>query len=73
MNTDDFVWNARVSKSFLGGSLIVMFDGFDILGNLTNINYSLNSQGRWEVYNNVIPSYGMLHIIYKLNKEPKKK
>lgn len=73
MNTDDFVWNARVSKSFLGGSLIVMLDCFDILGNLTNINYSLNSQGRWEVYNNVIPSYGMFHIIYKLNKEPKKK
>lgn len=34
---------------------------------------SLNGQGRTETYRNVIPSYGMLHVIYRLNVQPKKK
>lgn len=73
MNTNDLVWNARVSKTFLKGTVTVLLDGFDILRNLSNVTRTLNAQGRTEVYRNVIPSYFMLHAIYRLNIKPKKR
>ena len=33
----------------------------------------VNAQGRIESYSNVLPSYFMAHVIYKLNIQPKKK
>lgn len=73
MNTNDLVWNARVSKTFMKGTATVLLDGFDILRNLSNVTRTLNAQGRTEVYRNVIPSYFMLHAIYRLNIKPKKR
>lgn len=73
MNTDDFVWNARISKSVMNGNLVLMVDGFDILGNLSNVTRTLNAQGRTETYRNVVPRYVMVHAIYRLNIKPKKK
>ncbi len=73
MNTDNIVWNAQLSKSILRGCLTFSFVGYDILGDLSNLNYSVNMQGVTETWHNVIPRYGMLRIIYKLNKQPKKK
>jgi len=48
-----------------------MLDGFDILNNLSNITQTVNSQGRTETYRNALPRYVMLHVIYRLNKQPK--
>lgn len=73
MNKDELVWNARISKRVLKGNLIFILDGFDILGNLSNVQRSINAQGRTESYYNVIPRYVMLHAIYRLNLKPKKK
>ncbi|MBR1428090.1 MAG: hypothetical protein IJ582_03535 [Prevotella sp.] len=73
MNTNELVWNARLSKRFLHGNLIYMLDGFDIIGNLSNIRRTINAQGRTETWNNVTPRYALLHVIYKFNKQPKKK
>jgi hypothetical protein len=73
MNSHELVWNARLSRSFLKGNLILSLDGFDILGNLSNISYSLNSQGRTEIWVNSIPRYAMFHVVYRFNKQPKKK
>ena len=73
MNTDNIVWNAQLSKSILRGCLTFALVGYDILGNLSNLNYSVNMQGVTETWRNVIPRYGMLRIIYKLNKQPKNK
>lgn len=73
MNTDNFVWNAQLSKSILHGNLIFALVGYDILGNISNLNYSVNMQGVTETWRNVIPRYGMFRVIYKLNKQPKKK
>ena len=72
LNTDDLVWNARLSKSILGGSLTFIVDGFDILGQLSGVTRSLNAQGRTETFRNVLPSYFMAHVVYRLNIEPKK-
>lgn len=73
MNTNDVVWNARLAKRFLKGRLSVMLDGFDMLGQLSSVRRSLNGQGRVETWYNTIPRYAMLHAIYKLNIQPRKK
>ena len=73
MNTDELVWNARLSKQAWKKRLTLALEGFDILHNLSAVTHTLNGQGRTETYRNVIPSYGMLHVIYRLNVQPKKK
>ena len=73
MNTDELVWNARLSKQVWKKRLTLALEGFDILHNLSAVTHTLNGQGRTETYRNVIPSYGMLHVIYRLNVPPKKK
>ena len=73
MNTNDLVWNARLSKSLLQGNLVLMLDGFDIFRQLSSTVYAVNGQGQKETYRNVIPRYFMAHVIYRLNKKPKKR
>ena len=73
MNTNEFVWNARLSKRFLHGNLICMLDGFDLIGNLSSVRHTINAQGRIETWNNITPRYALLHVVYRLNKQPKKK
>lgn len=73
MNTDNFVWNAQLSKSIMNGNLMFALVAYDILGDISNLRYTVNMQGVTETWRNVIPRYGMLRVIYKLNKQPKKK
>lgn len=70
MNTDDIVWNAQLSKRLLKDKLTVSLDGFDMLGQLSDITQTMNGQGRTETWRNVIPSYFMLRCIYRLNIQP---
>lgn len=73
LNTADVVWNARLARALFKGKLVVMVDGFDILGQLSNVTRTINAQGRTETYTNVLPRYGLLHVIYKFQKVPKQK
>ena len=73
LNTTDLVWNARLMRPFLKGRLLLMVDGFDILGQLDNITRIVNAQGRTETYTNVLPRYALLHMVYRFTKQPKKK
>ena len=68
MNTNDLIWNARLTKRFMKGRLLLMADGFDILGNLSNIRRTINAQGRTETYYNVISRYAMFHVQYNFSK-----
>lgn len=73
MNTTDWVWNARLSRSFLRGKpLTVSLEGFDLLHSLDNVTRTLNAQGRTETRRNVLPNYVMLHLSYRFNLNPKK-
>ena len=67
------MWNARLSKRVPKANLTFLIDGFDMLGKLSNLTMTMNSQGRTETYRNVIPRYFMAHVIYRLNIKPKKK
>lgn len=71
MNSDNFVWNIRVSKAFLKGRLRLMLDGFDVLGNLSNVNRRINAQGHTETWYMSIPRYAMLHAVYRFNSKKK--
>lgn len=73
MNTDDLVWNLRVSRPFFKNHILVTVDGFDVLRQLNNVNRTLNAQGRVETYTNVIPRYFLCHLTYRLNIQPKKR
>lgn len=71
MNTNELVWNARITKSMIHGNLQINLDALDILGKLSNIRRSIDAQGRTETSYNVIPSYALLHIAWKLNNKAK--
>lgn len=72
LNTDNFVWNARLYWSTLNNQLLLMLDGFDLLHDLSNVYYSINAQARTETYTNVLPRYVLFHIQWKFHKQPKK-
>ena len=71
MNTNELVWNARLTKRLMHGNLLLQLDGFDLLGQLSNVRHSINAQGRSETFYNVIPSYGLFHVTWRPNKKPK--
>jgi hypothetical protein len=73
VNTNNLIWNASVGSSFFNGKMITRLEGFDLLHQLTSVQYYVNGQGRTETWHNNIPSYVMLHLIYRLNVTPKKK
>lgn len=73
MNTTDWIWNARLSRSFFKGRLLAVLQGFDIFRQLSATSYAINAQGRTETWQNSIPSYWMLSLQYQFKKEPKKR
>ena len=73
MNTNELVWNARLSRHFAKAGITVMLDAFDLFGQLSNVRRTINAQGRTETWSNVTPQYAMLHVLYRLNKKPKNK
>ena len=73
MNTTDWIWNVQLARTFLKGHLTAKLQGFDLLQQLSNTRYVINSQGRTEMWNNSIPRYVMLSLAWKFNINPKKK
>ena len=73
LNTDDLVWNARLSYTTMKGRLTFMLDAFDILNQINNVTRVVNAQGRVETFTNALPRYALLHVAYKFNIMPKKK
>ena len=68
LNTNELVWNAQLSQSFLKGrSLTVMLQFYDILQRQSNLSRVLTAQQRSDTEYNAINSYVMLHVNYRLN------
>ncbi|HCE48050.1 MAG TPA: hypothetical protein DEQ84_05265 [Prevotellaceae bacterium] len=68
MNTNELVWNAQISQSFLAGNAATLsLQLFDILHQQSNITRSINAQMRRDSWSNGINSYFMVHFLYKLN------
>ena len=68
LNTNELVWNAQLSQSFLKGSpLSVSVQFFDILRQQSNFSRAVNAYQRTDTEYNSINSYAMLHVVYRLN------
>ena len=68
LNTDELVWNAQVSQSFLKESaLTVSLQLYDILQNRSSVSRTITALQRSDTQYNTIHSYAMLHVIYKIN------
>lgn len=73
LNTNNLVWNASISRSFLKKKLTARLEMFDILHQLTNTNINVNAQGRYETVTNTLPRYAMLHLQWSLTPVKEKK
>lgn len=68
MNTDELLWNASVSHSFLQGkALTLKAEIFDILHRQTNISRSVDAFSRRDSRNNTIYQYAMFSAIYRFS------
>ena len=68
MNTNELIWNAQLSQSFLrGNALTVSLQFYDILNRQSNLTRTINEMMRSDTEYNSIHQYAMLHVIYRLN------
>lgn len=73
MNDDELLWNAMVSYPLIKGKMVMKLQAFDILRQISKVNYQVNAQGRTESWRNTIPRYIMLSFAYNLTKGKKHK
>ncbi|MBQ9186658.1 MAG: TonB-dependent receptor [Prevotella sp.] len=67
-NTNELIWNAQVSQSFLKGKpLSVRLEFYDILKQQSNFTRSINAMTRTDNEYNAINCYAMLRVSYRLN------
>ena len=68
MNTDETIWNASISHSFLkGNALTIKGEVFDILGQQTNVSRSVSAEATIDSRNNGIYQYGLVSLIYRFS------
>ena len=68
MNTNELIWNAQISQSFLKGRpLTISLQFYDILNKQSNYSRSISDIMRSDTQYNTIHSYAMVHVIYRLN------
>ena len=68
MNTNELIWNAQLSQSFLkNNALTVSLQFYDILHQQSNFSRTINAMQRSDTQYNSINSYAMLHAIYRVN------
>ena len=67
-NTNELIWNAQLSQSFLKGRpLSVRLEFYDILKQQSNFSRAISAMSRNDNWYNSINSYIMLRVSYRLN------
>ena len=46
--------------------------GYDLLGQVSSLRYSINAQGRTETWTNSMRRYALLTVAYRFSQKPKK-
>ena len=72
MNDNRLYWDASLTKSFHQGKWLVKLRGYDLLGQVSNLRYNINAQGRTETWTNAMRRYALLTISYRFSQKPKK-
>ena len=70
-NKTQVIWNVRISKSILGGSLQFAFDGYDMLQQIKKTRIDTTAAYRRETRYNSVPSYFMFTVKYFFSKKPR--
>lgn len=67
-NTNEFIWNAQISQSFLSKKNLTLSAQFnDILNRRSNFTRNISANSRTDTWYNSINSYCMFHVIYRFN------
>ncbi|MCQ2059864.1 MAG: outer membrane beta-barrel protein [Bacteroidaceae bacterium] len=67
-NTDEFIWNAQISKRFLRNKVaMISLQFFDILNQRKNYQRNVTATSRNETFYNAINQYFLVHFVYDLN------
>lgn len=67
-NTEEWVWNAEISYSFLAGrNATISFKGFDMLNQRNNIQRMVTGNYMEDVQYNTLGSYYMISFSYRFN------
>ncbi|MBO7067610.1 MAG: TonB-dependent receptor [Bacteroidaceae bacterium] len=68
MNTNELIWNAQLSQSFLKGkAATISVQWYDILRERSNVSRNIDATMRTNTWTNAVNSYVMVHFIYRLN------
>ena len=73
MNDNRLYWDASLSKSFAQGRWVLKLRGYDLLGQVSSLRYSVNAQGRTETWTNSMRRYALFTVSYRFSQKPKKK
>ena len=67
LNTNELIWNAQLSQSFLKKQLTISLQLYDLLHQQSSFSRSISASQRTDTEYNAITSYAMLHVIYRMN------
>ncbi len=72
MNDNRLYWDATLMKSFKAGRWLLKLRGYDLLGQVSNLRYYVNAQGRTETWTNAMRRYALFTVAYKFTQKQKK-
>ena len=72
MNDNRLYWDASLTKSIHQGQWLLKLRGYDLLGHVSSLHYSINAQGRTETWTNSMRRYALLTVAYRFSQKPKK-
>ena len=71
VNDNRLYWDASLTKSFQQGKWLLKLRGYDLLGQVSNLRYNINAQGRTETWTNSMRRYALLTVSYRFSQKPK--
>ena len=72
MNDNRLYWDATLTKSIQQGRWVFKLRGYDILGQVSSLQYWVSAQGRTEYWTNSMRRYALLTVSYRFSQKPKK-
>ena len=72
MNDNRLYWNASLTKSLAKGRWVLKLRGYDLLGQVSNLKYRINAQGRTETWTNSLRRYVLFSVSYRFSQKPKR-
>ena len=72
MNTDDVIWNAQLTRSWMKGRLLTRLTAYDILNQVHHNSYIITAEGYQSRWEKGLSQYVLLSLFYRIDIKPKK-